>query len=198
MEVEVGGPEPPESRSLEEELDYWRLQAGTRQHSAEEAQEELQEFQQMSRDYELELEAELKQCEARNRELLSANSRLQVELENYKGKFAAQHAAAHRQLSALEADLAQTAAARDRLHAYVRELEQANDDLERTKRVTIMSLEDFEQRMNQVIERNAFLEGELDDKESQLEAVQRLKDEARGSELRDRKEPRSAGTAVMS
>lgn len=52
--------------------------------SAEEAQEELQEFQQMSRDYEVELETELKQCEVRNRELVSANSRLKMELENYK------------------------------------------------------------------------------------------------------------------
>jgi hypothetical protein len=49
---------------------------------AEEAQEELQEFQQMSRDYEAELETELKQCEARNRELLSNNNRLRMELEN--------------------------------------------------------------------------------------------------------------------
>ena len=32
----------------------------------------------------------------------------------------------------------------------------------------------------QAIERNAFLESELDDKETLLETVQRLKDEARG------------------
>lgn len=38
----------------------------------------------MSRDYEVELETELKQCEARNRELLAANNRLRMELENYK------------------------------------------------------------------------------------------------------------------
>lgn len=44
-----------------------------------------------------------------------------------------------------------------------------------------MSLEDFEQRMNSVIERNAFLESELDEKESLLVSVQRLKDEARGT-----------------
>lgn len=52
-------------------------------------------------------------------------------------------------------------------------------------RATIMSLEDFEQRMNQVIERNAFLESELDEKENLLESVQRLKDEARGKALCD-------------
>ncbi len=44
-----------------------------------------------------------------------------------------------------------------------------------------MSLEDFEQRMNHVIERNAFLESELDEKENLLESEQRLKDEARGN-----------------
>lgn len=165
--------------SLEEELEYWKEQAARNQQSAEEAQEELQEFQQMSRDYEVELETELKQCEARNRELLSANNRLRMELENYKEKYETQHSEAHRQISSLEGDLAETTAVRDQLHKYIRELEQANDDLERTKRATIMSLEDFEQRMNQVIERNAFLESELDEKESLLVSVQRLKDEAR-------------------
>lgn len=34
----------------------------------------------------------------------------------------------------LEEDLAQTTAVRDHLQKYIRELEQANDDLERTKR----------------------------------------------------------------
>lgn len=175
----MGDPEPPEFGSLEEELEYWKDQATRHQQSAEEAQEELQEFQQMSRDYEVELETELKQCEARNRELLAANNRLRMELENYKEKYETQHSEAYRQISTLEGDLAETTAIRDQLHKYIRELEQANDDLERTKRATIMSLEDFEQRMNQVIERNAFLESELDEKENLLESVQRLKDEAR-------------------
>ncbi|XP_045897895.1 nuclear distribution protein nudE homolog 1-like [Micropterus dolomieu] len=175
----MGDPEPPVFGSLEEELEYWKEQAARHQQSAEEAQEELQEFQQMSRDYEVELETELKQCEARNRELLAANNRLRMELENYKEKYETQHSEAFRQISSLEGDLAETTAIRDQLHKYIRELEQANDDLERTKRATIMSLEDFEQRMNQVIERNAFLESELDEKENLLESVQRLKDEAR-------------------
>lgn len=52
--------------------------------SAQDAHDELQEFQQMSRDYETELETELKQCEARNKELHSHNERLRSELENIK------------------------------------------------------------------------------------------------------------------
>ncbi|XDV12858.1 hypothetical protein PO909_001417 [Leuciscus waleckii] len=157
-------PEPATFVSVEQERDYWKEQAAKYQ----ETQEELQEFQQMSRDYEVELETELKQSDARNRELLTANNRLRMELENYKEKYETHHSEAVRQISSLEGDLAETTAIKDQLHKYIRELEQANDDLERAKRATIMSLEDFEQRMNHVIERNAF-----------LETVQRLKDEAR-------------------
>lgn len=51
---------------------------------ADESQAELEEFQQMSRDYEAELETELKQCENRNKELLLDNNRLRIELENIK------------------------------------------------------------------------------------------------------------------
>lgn len=49
-------------------------------------------------------------------------------------KFEAQHSDAFRHISTLEEELAQTSAVRDHLQKYIRELEQANDDLERTKR----------------------------------------------------------------
>ncbi|XP_057716889.1 nuclear distribution protein nudE homolog 1-A-like [Corythoichthys intestinalis] len=172
-------PDTPEFGSLKEEVHYWKEQAAKHQQSENEAREELQEFQQMSRDYEAELEAELKAYEMRNRELLAANNRLRTDLENYKEKYGTQHSEACRQMSVLEDELAEATSIRDHLQKYIRELEQANDDLERAKRATIMSLEDFELRMNQAIERNAFLESELDDKENLLESVQRLKDEAR-------------------
>ncbi|KAJ8284014.1 hypothetical protein COCON_G00028640 [Conger conger] len=175
----MGEPTSSNFSSIVEELNFWKELAAKQQQSAEAAQEELQEFQQMSRDYEAELEAELKQCETRNRELLSQNNRLRMELETYKEKLENQHSEAFRQISTLEGDLAETTAVKDHLQKYIRELEQSNDDLERAKRATIMSLEDFELRMNHVIERNAFLESELDEKENLLESVQRLKDEAR-------------------
>lgn len=47
-------------------------------------------------------------------------------------------------------------------------------------RVTLGSLEDFEARLHTAIERNAFLESELDDKESLAVMVHRLKDETKG------------------
>ncbi|XP_042554128.1 nuclear distribution protein nudE homolog 1 isoform X2 [Dipodomys spectabilis] len=165
--------------SQEEEATYWKDLAMTYKQRAENTQEELREFQEGSREYEAELETQLQQIETRNRDLLSENSRLRMELEAVKEKLELQHSEGYRQISALEDDLAQTKAIKDQLQKYIRELEQANDDLERAKRATIMSLEDFEQRLNQAIERNAFLESELDEKENLLESVQRLKDEAR-------------------
>ncbi|XP_001374895.1 nuclear distribution protein nudE homolog 1 isoform X1 [Monodelphis domestica] len=165
--------------SEEEETSYWKDLAIQYKQRAENTQEELREFQEGSREYEAELETQLQQIETRNRDLLSENNRLRMELETIKEKFEMQHSEGYRQISALEDDLAQTKAIKDQLQKYIRELEQANDDLERAKRATIMSLEDFEQRLNQAIERNAFLESELDEKENLLESVQRLKDEAR-------------------
>lgn len=49
-------------------------------------------------------------------------------------KYESQHSEAYRQISSLEGELAENTAIRDQLHKYIRELEQANDDLERTKR----------------------------------------------------------------
>lgn len=51
---------------------------------AENTQEELREFQEGSREYEAELETQLQQIETRNRDLLSENNRLRVELETIK------------------------------------------------------------------------------------------------------------------
>ena len=47
----------------------------------EEAREELDEFQMSSRELEAELEAQLEQAEVKNKELLSANGRLTMEVE---------------------------------------------------------------------------------------------------------------------
>jgi hypothetical protein len=67
-------------------------------------------------------------------------------------------------------------------------------------RSTLASLEDFEARMNAAIERNAFLESELDEKESLKAAVQRMKDETRDlkSELKVMTASESAAIGAVS
>lgn len=176
----MDGEDIPDFSSLKEETAYWKELSLKYKQSFQEARDELVEFQEGSRELEAELEAQLVQAEQRNRDLQADNQRLKYEVEALKEKLEHQYAQSYKQVSVLEDDLSQTRAIKEQLHKYVRELEQANDDLERAKRATIVSLEDFEQRLNQAIERNAFLESELDEKESLLVSVQRLKDEARG------------------
>ncbi|XP_023649952.1 nuclear distribution protein nudE-like 1-B isoform X2 [Paramormyrops kingsleyae] len=169
----------PKFSCKDEEIEYWKALSHQNMQSYQEAQEELLEFQEGSRELEAELEAQLGQAEHRIRDLQTENQRLKSEAEALKEKLEQQYAQSYKQISVLEDKLGQTQGIKEQLHKYVRELEQANDDLERAKRATIVSLEDFEQRLNQAIERNAFLESELDEKESLLVSVQRLKDEAR-------------------
>ena len=76
------------------------------------------------------------------------------------------------QVTELQSELSEIKANHQELNTYIRELEQQNDDLERAKRSTLASVEDFESRLNSAIERNAFLESELDEKESLKAAVQ--------------------------
>lgn len=63
---------------------------------------------------------------------------------------------------------------------YIRQLEQMNDDLERSNRNALASVVDIENRLNQVLEKNALLEVELYEKDELNICVQRLKDEVRG------------------
>lgn len=85
-----------------------------------------------------------------------------------------------RDASAYDTRLNQLLAERDTLKSYIRELEQKNDDLERTNRVVSESVSGFEAMLNQAYEKNAMLEMEIDEKEQMQINLQRLMDEARG------------------
>ncbi|KFM67595.1 Nuclear distribution protein nudE-like protein, partial [Stegodyphus mimosarum] len=165
--------------SIEEERDYYRDLAIKYEKKYQETKLDLEEFQESSRELEAELEAQLEQTESRNKELKSLSSRLQIECESLKDKLQKTQLDSQTQITNLEEELSRVKATRDDLQKYIRELEQLNDDLERAKRAAVSSLEDFEARLNQAIERNAFLESELDEKEVLKVTVQRLKDESR-------------------
>ena len=106
---------------------------------------------------------------------------MQLENDNILDKLEQCSREYNHQISELETEteLAEIKGIKEKLHKYMQELEQQNDDLERAKRSTLASLEDFEGRLNVAIERNAFLESELDEKENLRGVVQRLKDETR-------------------
>ncbi|CAN8030816.1 unnamed protein product [Ixodes persulcatus] len=165
--------------SVEEELRYYKDLAEKYKAKLQETQVELEEFQASSRDYEVELETQLKQYETSDRELRSLLGRVQSENDSLQERLSQVQRESTRQVSDLQNQLADVTASREEMHRYIRELEQSNDDLERAKRTTVASLEEFESKLNLAIERNAFLENELDEKEALGFMVQRLKDETR-------------------
>lgn len=175
----MSGEVPPAFSSPAEEIQYWKSKAQEWKDAADTSKEELEEFQEGSRELETELEAQLEQVESKNKELKSLTNRLQMENDHIKDKLELCSREYNNQINELETELSSIKNIKDKLAKYVRELEQQNDDLERAKRSTLASLEDFESRMNAAIERNAFLESELDEKEALKSAVQRLKDETR-------------------
>jgi len=171
--------EIPHFASSQEEARYWRLKAEEYQRVGEDARLELEEYQESSREVETELDAQLKQAENQVRELRTTNHRLHFEHNSLKEKFEALSREHHTRVSELEVQVHQLRTAAEETVKRIRQLEQTNDDLERTNRATLVSLEDFETRLHSAIERNAFLESELDDKESLAVMVQRLKDETK-------------------
>ncbi|XP_052070633.1 nuclear distribution protein nudE homolog 1-like isoform X1 [Mytilus californianus] len=165
--------------SVEDERDYWRKTAEKFKQDLEETKEELEEFQISSRELELELEAQLEQLETKNKDNESQKNKFQTENEALREKLGHQQSGSHKRITELEDELAEVTAFKDELQKYIRELEQTNDDLERAKRATVVSLEDFEGRLNQALEVNVFLQSEVEEKECLAETVQRLKDETR-------------------
>ncbi|XP_039255544.1 nuclear distribution protein nudE-like 1 [Styela clava] len=163
----------------EQELQYWKNQAHQYKKIVGEVQDEMAEFTESSKELEKELEAMNEMNEKELKDMRQKNMKLNLECESLKEKLEMHQAESHRQITDLESALAMETALKAENIKYIRELEQANDDLERTKRATIVSLEDFEQRLNHALERNAFLESELDEKEALAVTVQRLRDEAR-------------------
>lgn len=175
----MNGEAVPSFSSPQQEAEYWRKKAMEYKQSLEETREELEEFQSGSRELEAELEAQLEQTETRCSEYQAQLNRLTMENDSLKERLDRLHNEFNGQVNTLQSELVDIKSIKEELTRYIRELEQANDDLERAKRATVTSLEDFEARLNLAIERNAFLESELDEKEDLKVTVQRLKDEAR-------------------
>ncbi|VDP69702.1 unnamed protein product [Echinostoma caproni] len=158
----------PPFEDLTSEVTYWRQKAEEYRQGMEDAREELEDFQTSSRELELELETQLEQLEKRNRELVVATEKLTVERDDLRSRAETGQHFLNSEVTQLQEELSKMKSEKDKMQRYIRELEQTNDDLERSKRAAIVSLEDFEARLNQSIERNAILENELDEKEDLL------------------------------
>ncbi|XKL67062.1 hypothetical protein PGB90_010482 [Kerria lacca] len=162
----------PNFATAQEEVEYWKKKY-------EEFEKEYEEYQQNSQMIEKELETSLEQAEKMNRDLKTKNNHLILENETLKKKYEQEHDDFINQILELEEESKRCLSREENYVKYIRELEQKNDDLERSQRATYMSLAEFEVKLNSAIERNVLLESELDEKENLKAMVQRLKDETR-------------------
>ena len=85
--------------SQEEEIQFWKDKAAVLEKEAKEIKEEFQEFQEGSRELELELETQLEQSEGKIKEFRSTTNRLQHENEQLKDKLEQCHKEYHFQVN---------------------------------------------------------------------------------------------------
>ncbi|KRY60869.1 Nuclear distribution protein nudE-like 1-B, partial [Trichinella britovi] len=165
--------------TLKNEVNHWKSVAESFKNNFATLKEEYNDFQAESRELEAELEAQLDQTEKKNSDLMRHNQQLKMECNGLRTKLECLQNENRKQVTMLEEELNRLRVERDELHRYVRELEQVNDHLERAHREAAVSLEDYDRRLNEAIERNALLESELDEKDALRAHIQRLKEETR-------------------
>lgn len=139
-------------------------------------QREFDDYTADSQQLEKEYEATIEQHEKTIKDLRATNNKTQNEIESLRLKLEQ----ANKENEALQADVAKLNSEKLQMARYIRELEQKNDDLERSERAIGESIQAIETALNMAIERNAMLESEVDEKESLKEKLQRLADETRG------------------
>lgn len=139
-------------------------------------QSEADEYVSESRQLEREYEATIEQNEKRIKELTLANNRAYNDAEAMRLKLDQ----SNKQTLLFQTEIDNLTKEKNETQRYIRELEQKNDDLERSRRIIEESIAGIEASFHNAIERNAMLESEVDEKESLKEKLQRLVDETRG------------------
>ncbi|KAF9379190.1 NADH:ubiquinone oxidoreductase [Podila verticillata] len=174
---------PAGFQSVHEELEYYKKHAQELEETLAETRYTLEEFQLSSKELEEELEKEIDSTERRYNEIKIRNEAMRQEVDDWKEKY-------HQAIKESNVNINQLSRQMDTLKKQTemfmnreRELEQDNDDLERTERAAKWSLQELERKYNVALERTAILEGEVSAKAALAEDVQRLKDELRDANV---------------
>ncbi|XP_019754161.1 nuclear distribution protein nudE-like 1-A isoform X2 [Dendroctonus ponderosae] len=167
--------EPPKFASPDEEIKFWKALALKYHEDLEKAGQEADEFMMDSKQLEKELESTIDQNERKIKELSISNNRAQNEVDAIRVKLDI----CFKERTNQQTEIDQLKAEKQDLISKIIELENCNDDLERSRRIIEESMAGFEQALNSALEKNAMLENEVDEKERLREKLQRLADEVR-------------------
>ncbi|XP_008197509.2 nuclear distribution protein nudE-like 1-B isoform X1 [Tribolium castaneum] len=165
----------PTFDNKDEEVEYWKNLATQYLDKIDRLQIESDEFVSESQQLEREYEATIEQNEKKIKELTLANNRTFNEIESLRVKLDQ----SNKQNQSYQTEIENLTKEKADMSRYIRELEQKNDDLERSRRIVEESIAGIEAAFHNVIERNAILESEIDEKEGLKEKLQRLADETR-------------------
>ncbi|KAG0363058.1 NADH:ubiquinone oxidoreductase [Podila minutissima] len=192
--------EHPSFKTAEEELEYFKRHAKNLEDDLSETKYALEEFQLSSKELEEELEKEIDSTERRYNEIKIRNEAMRQEAEEWKEKYHQALKDSNVNINQLTRQLDQLKLQTEMFIKKERELEQDNDDLERTERAAKWSLQELERKYNVALEKTAMLEGEVSAKNALAEDVQRLKDELRDAnvELAVMKSNQAANTSTAS
>ncbi|KAK9760985.1 NADH:ubiquinone oxidoreductase [Basidiobolus ranarum] len=167
----------PQFSSTEEEIRYWKDKAINLERELIETRDNLEDFQESSRELEEELEKELANTESANKELNHKYQTLKLELDSLRQKNQDSKLDANHTISTMQKEIDTLRQAYELYKKRNRELEQNNDDLETYGRRAQTSIEDLEEHLNKAVEWKIKLEHETEVKNRLMEEVQRLKDE---------------------
>lgn len=148
--------------------------------------EEFEEYKQSSQEMEQMMENEIEGLKKELRETQREKGRLETELDRSMTRHEHEKREQLKIEETLRKECNELRIERDRLRIRVRDLEQKNDDLERSERNNQQLLEDLEKKLNETVERTAILESELLEKQLNSEEVYRLKEELRCAAPRPR------------
>ncbi|KAF9965141.1 NADH:ubiquinone oxidoreductase [Mortierella alpina] len=173
----------PSFDNINDELAYYKDHAETIELELAETKFALEEFQLSSKELEEELEKEIDSTERRYNEIKIRNEAMRQEVEDWKEKYHQALKDSNTSINQLTRQLEDLRQQTENFIKKERELEQDNDDLERTGRAAQWSLQELERKYNVALERQAMLEGEVNAKAALAEEVQRLKDELRDTNV---------------
>ncbi|KAF9576636.1 NADH:ubiquinone oxidoreductase [Mortierella alpina] len=173
----------PSFDNINDELAYYKDHAETIEQELAETKFALEEFQLSSKELEEELEKEIDSTERRYNEIKIRNEAMRQEVEDWKEKYHQALKDSNTNINQLTRQLEDLRQQTENFIKKERELEQDNDDLERTGRAAQWSLQELERKYNVALERQAILESEVAAKAALAEEVQRLKDELRDTNV---------------
>jgi len=155
--------------ALKEELELWKSRA-------QEYKNDLEEYQQQSLEYENEMEQEINDLKQRNNDY-------EDELSELKQKYRELHVQSNETCLNYQNELDQLKKINEQKRARERELEIINDDLERKIRITSSTCQDLQVKYNQLLEKNVYLQQEVENKMELIITVQRIKDELKDANI---------------